>query len=121
MSVRECDRRIVHLWLPPYGTEGRASYLDADPLLLSAVSGYADSHPAAANRPGAPVVPTFSYLHGAMGAAAAIAGLVGRDRTGKGNSVRVSGLDALGGVLGSLMISRDDTDPFPAAGRGIKG
>jgi crotonobetainyl-CoA:carnitine CoA-transferase CaiB-like acyl-CoA transferase len=121
VSVREDDPAVVHLWMPPYGTQGRCSYLEADPLLLAAVSGYADNHPAAADRPVAPVVPTFAYLHGAIGSAAATAGLVGRERTGAGNSVRISGLDAMGAVLGSLMMKRDTGDTFMSAGRSIKG
>jgi crotonobetainyl-CoA:carnitine CoA-transferase CaiB-like acyl-CoA transferase len=121
VSVREDHPAVVHLWMPPYGTEARYSYLEADPLLLAAVSGYADHHPSAADRPVAPVVPTFAYLHGAIGSAAATAGLVGRERTGAGNSVRVSGLDALGAVLGPLMMRRDTDDTFVAAGRSIKG
>jgi crotonobetainyl-CoA:carnitine CoA-transferase CaiB-like acyl-CoA transferase len=121
VSVREVAPAAVHLWMPPYGTQGRYSYLEADPLLLSAVSGYADTHPASADRPVAPVIPTFAYLHGAIGSAAAAAGLVGRERTGAGNSVRVSGLDAMAAVLGTLMIKVDDGDMFVSAGRSIKG
>jgi crotonobetainyl-CoA:carnitine CoA-transferase CaiB-like acyl-CoA transferase len=121
VSVREDAPAVVHLWMPPYGTQGRSSYLEADPLLLAAVSGYADNHPASADRPVAPVVPTFAYLHGAIGSAAATAGLVGRERSGAGNSVRVSGLDAMGAVLGTLMIKIDAEDTFVSAGRSIKG
>ncbi len=121
VTVREAAPGLVHLWMPPYGTVGRASYLDADPLLLSAVSGYADNYPAAVDRPVAPVVPTFMYVHGVMGAVAAAAGLVGRERTGSGNSARVSGLNAMGAVLGSLMIRRDSAQAFPSTGRAAKG
>lgn len=121
VSVREGNPAVVHLWMPPYGVQGRCSYLEADPLLLAAVSGYADNHPTAADRPVAPVVPTFAYLHGVIGSAAATAGLVGRERTGVGNSVRIGGLDAMGAVLGSLMMKRDTDDTFLSAGRSIKG
>jgi crotonobetainyl-CoA:carnitine CoA-transferase CaiB-like acyl-CoA transferase len=121
VTVRAGAPAVVHVWMPPYGIAGRASYLDADPLLLSAVSGYADNYPAVADRPVAPVVPTFMYLHGAMGATAATAGLIGRERAGTGNSVRVTGLDAMGAVLGPLMIKRDSDDAFPSVGRGAAG
>jgi crotonobetainyl-CoA:carnitine CoA-transferase CaiB-like acyl-CoA transferase len=121
VTVRERHPAIVHGWLPPYGRVGRWSYLKADPLLLAAVGGYAGHHPAARDRPVAPVVPTYLYLHGAMGAAALVAGLVGRELSGAGHAVRVSGLDAMGAVLGTLMMRGLGTEELSAAGRGIKG
>jgi crotonobetainyl-CoA:carnitine CoA-transferase CaiB-like acyl-CoA transferase len=121
VTVREQNPAIVHGWMPPFGTRGRWSYLDADPLLLAAVSGYAGHHPAASDRPVAPAVPTFAYLHGAIGAAALVAGLVGREGSGSGNAVRVSGLDATGAVLSTLMIEGLGTGALFAAGRSIKG
>jgi crotonobetainyl-CoA:carnitine CoA-transferase CaiB-like acyl-CoA transferase len=121
-TVRERNPAVVHGWLPPYGSAGRWSYLDADPLLLAAVSGWADHHPAARDRPVAPVVPTFLYLHGAIGAAALVAGLVGRAASGAGHAVRVSGLDAMAAALGTLMMQGDPgTESLGAAGRSIKG
>ena len=121
ISLRVSQPRLVHVWMPPYGTEGRESYLAADPLILAALSGYADTHPSGADRPVAPVVPTFSYVHGVIASAAATAALVGRERSGGGNAVRVSGLDAMGAVLGSLMISHDSGRSFLSVGRDIKG
>jgi crotonobetainyl-CoA:carnitine CoA-transferase CaiB-like acyl-CoA transferase len=121
VSAREQNPPIVHGWLPPFGTQGRWSCLDADPLLLAAVSGYAGHYPAASDVPVAPVVPTFAYAHGAIAAAALVAGLVGREASGAGTSVRVSGLDAMGAVLGTLMMQGVGTGALFAAGRGIKG
>jgi crotonobetainyl-CoA:carnitine CoA-transferase CaiB-like acyl-CoA transferase len=121
VTAREQNPAIVHGWMPPFGTEGRWSCLAADPLLLAAVSGYAGHHPAASDRPVAPVVPTFAYAHGAIAAAALVAGLAGRDVCGTGTSVRVSGLHAMGAVLGTLMMEGLGTGAVYAAGRGVKG
>jgi crotonobetainyl-CoA:carnitine CoA-transferase CaiB-like acyl-CoA transferase len=79
------------------------------------VSGYAGHYPAARDRPVAPVVPTYLYLHGAMGAAALVAGLVGREASGPGHAVRVSGLDAMGAALGTLMMQGLGSEALAAA------
>ena len=121
ITVRERNPAIVHGWLPGFGTRGRWNSLQADPLLLAAVSGYADHYPAVRERPVAPVVPTYLYLHGAIGAAALAAGLVGREVSGTGHAVRVSGLDAMGAALGTLMMQGLGTEDFAAAGRSITG
>ena len=121
VTVRAQNPGIVHGWLPGFGTRGRWSSLQADPLLLAAVSGYADHHPAAGDRPVAPVVPTYLYLHGAVGAAALVGGLAGRELSGSGHAVRVSGLDAMGAALGTLMMQGLGTEAFAGAGRSITG
>jgi crotonobetainyl-CoA:carnitine CoA-transferase CaiB-like acyl-CoA transferase len=108
---------LVHVWLPTFGSTGRWSHLDYDPLLLSAVSGYADHYPTECDQPIAPVVPTFAYLQGAMGAAAAVAGLLGRPRDGRGRAVTVSGLHAVGAALATLMVKGIDVDKVASAGR----
>ena len=57
------DPGLVHTWLPPYGVRGRWSQLPDDPLLLAAIGGFADHHPAAEDRPVAPVVPVLAHVH----------------------------------------------------------
>ncbi len=121
VTVGEQNPAAVHVWMPPFGTRGRWSALESDPLLLAAVCGYADHYPATRDRPVAPVVPTFLYLHGAIGAAAAVAGLVGRERSGSGSAARVSGLDAMGAVLGTLMMQQQEPKVPRSVGRGIPG
>jgi crotonobetainyl-CoA:carnitine CoA-transferase CaiB-like acyl-CoA transferase len=108
---------LVHVWLPAFGEAGRWSQLHYDPLLVSAVSGYADHFPTEKDRPIASVVPTFAYIHGAMGAAAAVAGLLGRRKGGQGRSVMVSGLHAVGAALATLMGGGIDVDRVISAGR----
>ncbi len=111
----------VHAWLPAFGSVGRWSHLHYDPLLLAAVSGYADHYPSDLDRPIAPVVPTFGYLHGAMGAAAVAAGLVGHQRDGRGRAVTVTGLHATGAALATLMIQGIDVERFVSFGRSARG
>ena len=117
LSLGNPGTRLVHVWMPAYGPSGRWSQLEYDPLLLAAVSGYADHFPTEQDRPIAPVVATFAYLHGAMGAAAAVAGLVGRDKDGKGRPVTVSGLHAVGAALATLSIKGLDIDRLMSPGR----
>jgi crotonobetainyl-CoA:carnitine CoA-transferase CaiB-like acyl-CoA transferase len=117
VTLRDRAPALVHVWLPAFGTAGRWSQLGYDPVLLSAVSGYADHYPTEKDQPIAPVVPTFAYLHGAMGAAAAVAGLVGRRRDGHGRSVVLSGLHAVGAALATLMAGGVDVDRIISPGR----
>lgn len=121
VTLRARGGEAVHVWLPAYGTEGRWSPLPYDPLLLAAVSGYADHYPSDLDRPIATVVPTFSYLHGALGAAAAVAGLVGRLRDGRSRAVTVTGLHATGAALASLMVHSLDGNQVISAGRALRG
>jgi crotonobetainyl-CoA:carnitine CoA-transferase CaiB-like acyl-CoA transferase len=117
VTLGERSPDLVHVWLPAFGEAGRWSQLEYDPLLLSAVSGYADHYPTEKDQPIAPVVPTFSYVHGAIGAAAAVAGLVGRQRYGQYRSVTVSGLHAVGAALATLMAGAIDGDRVISRGR----
>jgi crotonobetainyl-CoA:carnitine CoA-transferase CaiB-like acyl-CoA transferase len=115
LSGRHPD--LVQAWLPAFGQVGRWSQLEYDPLLLSGVSGYAEHYPTEKDQPIAPVVPTFAYLHGAMGAAAVVAGLVGRQRDRQGRAVTVSGLHAVGSALATLMAGGIDVDRVISPGR----
>lgn len=96
---------LCHVWLPPYGERGEWAEVAEDPLLLAGLSGAAARYPATWDCPVASVTPTLNHLHGALGAAAAIAALIGRDRTapaGRGHAVVVSGLAAASAQLGMM-------------------
>jgi crotonobetainyl-CoA:carnitine CoA-transferase CaiB-like acyl-CoA transferase len=120
-TVLQRNPYAIHAWLPAFGTAGRWSHLRFDPLLLSAVSGFADHYPSDQNQPIAPAVPTLGYLQGAMGAAAAVAGLVGRQRDGSGRSVIVTGLHAAVAALATLMTRGIDVDKVISPGRSLRG
>jgi len=113
--------RVVNAWLPPYAPRGRWSDLPDDPLLLAAVGGFADHFPASRERPVAPVVPVLSYVHGALGAAAIAAALVGRGGDGPGRSVVVTGLHAVGASQESLMLAAEDGTEILSVGKRLNG
>lgn len=93
---------LVHVWLPPYGEHGEWAETAEHPLLLAAVSGVAGRYPAREDRPVAPVLDATTLLHGVLGAAAATAGLVGRQRSGSGREVVVTGLHAAAAQLATV-------------------
>jgi len=108
---------IVHAWLPPYAARGRWSGLPEDPMLLAAIGGFAAHFPASDERPVAPVVPTVSYIHGALGAAAVAAALVGDG----GRAVTVTGLHAMAAAQGTMMMAGLDVERIYSAGKQLGG
>ena len=78
--------RLGVIWIPPYGASGeRYQDLPSDPLLLSAISGFAMWQPARDPEvPIAPVVPIVQYVQGSLAASAAVAVVLERDRSGSG-------------------------------------
>ncbi len=110
---------LTHVWMPPYAASGRWAELDEDPLLLDAVGGVAGRYPCVEDRPVAPVVATTSLLHGALGAGAAVAGLVGRTRTGAGHTAVVSGVHAAATQMATMMIEGVDQPVF-SPGRSVR-
>jgi crotonobetainyl-CoA:carnitine CoA-transferase CaiB-like acyl-CoA transferase/acyl-CoA thioesterase len=111
----------ARVWLPPYAATGRWAGLPADPLLLGAVGGFAGFHPALDGGPVASVVPLVEAVHGALGAAAAVAALLGVRRTGHGTSVVVSGLHASAACLGSMAVEGLDVDRVFSPGTRLPG
>lgn len=112
---------LVHVWMPPISAGGRWSHLPHDALLLDAVSGFAAHHPATDERPVASVVPTRLHLHGAMAASVALAGLYARARDGWGRAAVVTGLQAAGAALCTLMTASIDGPPIISSGKLIGG
>lgn len=110
---------LVHLWMPPIAAGGRWSQLPHDHLLLDAVSLFAAHHPATEERPVASVVPTRFHLQGAMGAAAAAAALLARLRDGWGRAATVTGLQAEGAALCTLVSRSVDGPPVLATGKSL--
>lgn len=90
--------RLLHVWMPPYGTEGRWSQLEHDELLLSAVSGVAFMQMSFEEQPVALVTPQISYGHAVATANAIASGLLERAQSGQGQAVRVSGLNGVASI-----------------------
>ncbi len=95
-------------------------------MLRSALGGFAASHPSLLGRPVASVVPTFTAVHAAMGAAAAAAALL-RARTAapaegaQGDTVVVSGLHAMAACLCAMAITGLDVTEVYSVGNRIPG
>ncbi len=119
-TLTEAHPRLVHAWLPPYGTTGRWSQLPGDPLLLAAVAGVCDYQMASTDVPVALVVPVLSYSHGGLGATAIAAALLERQRSGRGQAVTVTGLHAVAAMHASVMSrAPNGISPVRKGGRGI--
>ncbi|MEE2059179.1 CoA transferase [Rhodococcus artemisiae] len=118
-DIQALNPELIHVWMPPYAATGRWAELEEDPLLLDAVGGVAGRYPCVEDRPVAPVVATTSILHGALGAGAAVAGLVGRNSTGSGHTAVVSGLHAAGTQMATMMIEGVDQPVF-SPGRSVR-
>jgi crotonobetainyl-CoA:carnitine CoA-transferase CaiB-like acyl-CoA transferase len=73
-------------------------------LRLAGVCGFAHSQPAPADIPVAPVGPFVANVHGALGAAASLAALIERRRSGLGQLVAVTGLEAAALMTASILV-----------------
>ncbi|WP_181778867.1 CoA transferase, partial [Pseudonocardia pini] len=102
---------LVHVALPAYGAFGRWRDLAPDPLLVTALGGFATFHPSHA--PGTPVasaVPMVSSIHGALGAVLAVAGILGVRRGHGGRALEATGLHASAACLASLVVQGIDAE-----------
>lgn len=98
----------VRVWLPPHTVSGPYADLPDDPLLRSALGGFASFHPSYGGGPVASVVPLYCAVQGALGATAAAAGLLGAGGTGAGGTATVSGLHAMAALLTPLAVTALD-------------
>lgn len=118
-TIRRLHPSLIHVWMPPYSEHGEWKDVPEDPLLLAALCGLAVYYPADDESPIAPVVPCLTYLHGALGASAAVAALVGRARQGVTQPSIVTGLHAAGALLSPLYAEFDDA-PALSPSRALK-
>lgn len=96
--------RLVHAWMPPYGVRGDWSRIPPHHSLLTALSGVAFRQGAYADQPVHLVLPLIWYGQGVLGASAIGAALLERGRSGRGQAVVVSGLNALSEVAGPVRV-----------------
>ncbi|MCW2932713.1 MAG: L-carnitine dehydratase/bile acid-inducible protein, partial [Actinomycetia bacterium] len=112
---------LIRVWMPPHAATGQFAALPDDPVLRSALGGFAANHPSLLGRPVASVVPTFTAVHAAMGASAAAAALL-RTRAGaRGDTIVVSGLHAMAACLCSMAITGLDVAEVYSTGNRIPG
>ena len=94
-TLRARNPSLIHLWAPPYGQSGLWSYLPADHLLLTAVTGVAFRQTSYADQPVHLVTPLGFYGHAILAAAAMATALYERAKSGVGQGVTVTGLQGL--------------------------
>ena len=102
---------LVHAWMPPYGVRGDWSRIPPHHSLLTALSGVAFRQGAYSDQPVHLVLPLIWYGQGVLGASAIGGALLERSRSGKGQAVVVSGLNALSEVSGPVRVL--DAPPLP--------
>lgn len=102
---------LVHAWMPPYGTKGRWSALPAHHSLLTGLTSASFRQGAYADEPIHLVLPIAWYAQGVLGAAAIGAALLERARSGRGQSVTVSGLHGVAEVMNPCSVA--SVPPMP--------
>ncbi len=103
--------RLVHVWMPPYGTKGSWSQLPPHHSLLTALSGVAFRQGAYDDKPVHLILPLLWYGQGIVAGAAIGAALLERSRSGLGQAVTVSGLHGVAEVSGAVRVI--DNPPLP--------
>lgn len=95
---------LVHLWMPPFGSRGPDVGLYADDALVAASAGLLTGQPSTDGDPVFLTIPFASYGAAFLGAGAATAALLARERLGRGQTVEVSWLaGALAMTTGSMI------------------
>jgi crotonobetainyl-CoA:carnitine CoA-transferase CaiB-like acyl-CoA transferase len=105
-DVADRHPRLISLWMPPYGTTGEWSELEAHHGALMALTGGAWRQSSYEFQPVYLVAPFLHYAQANMAAGAAGAALYERGRSGHGQSVTVSGFNAValvGGASGNIL------------------
>jgi crotonobetainyl-CoA:carnitine CoA-transferase CaiB-like acyl-CoA transferase len=102
---------LIHAWMPPYGVRGDWSRIPPHHSLLTALSGVAFRQGAYGDQPIHLVLPLIWYGQGVLGASAIGAALLDRRRSGRGQAVVVSGLNALSEVSGPVRVL--EAPPLP--------
>jgi crotonobetainyl-CoA:carnitine CoA-transferase CaiB-like acyl-CoA transferase len=103
-SLREGAPHLIHVWMPPYGPQGRWSRLPPRHSLLAAVSGIAFRQGAYGDSPVHLILPLGWYGQAVMAAGAMGAALYERGASGQGQAVTVSGLHGVSEVGGVVMV-----------------
>jgi crotonobetainyl-CoA:carnitine CoA-transferase CaiB-like acyl-CoA transferase len=106
MDAVERHPRLVRVWVPPYGTSGSWSELEAHHGALMALTGGAFRQSSYKYQPVYLVMPVLHYAQATMAAGAAGAALLERTKSGLGQAVTVSGLSAValvGGASGNIL------------------
>ena len=101
-SLCEAHPGLIHAWMPAYGVRGRWSQLPPRQNLITALTGMSFRQGAYQDTPVHLVLPLVWYAQGMMGANAIGAALLERSRSGRGQSVVVSGLHGMSQLTGPI-------------------
>ena len=93
---------LIHAWMPPYGVRGKWSTLPPRQNLITALTGMSFRQGAYKDTPVHLVLPLVWYAQAMMGANAIGAALLERSRSGRGQSVVVSGLHGMSQLTGPI-------------------
>ncbi len=94
-TLTAANPRLIHLWVPPYGTSGAWSDLPAHHASLTGLSGAAFRQGSYADQPIWYVAPLVQYAQATLAAGATGAALLERSASCLGQAVVVSGLHAM--------------------------
>ena len=99
--AEECPRLVVVHW-SPFGTDGPYSEYQADDLLIQALSGFAGTNGLAGREPLAAPAAIIPRTIGILGAVAALAALLERMHSGKGEWIELSSHEACSTLIMAL-------------------
>ncbi len=113
-TLTRAHPRLLHAWAPPYGERGRWSSLPASHHLLAGLTGVAFEQASYDDVPVHLVSPQAHYGQANMLALAIGAALYERDRSGRGQTVVVSGLQGAAEVMIATRWERSTTTMWRA-------
>ncbi|MEQ9464488.1 MAG: CoA transferase [Haliea sp.] len=102
--LRASNPGLIYATLPPYGRTGPYADLPSDHALLAAMSGSSFRQFSWEDVPVYRVTPQLHYAHGILAASAIASCIYERDRSGKGQELSVSGLDAFAATSSNVLV-----------------
>ncbi len=119
-TLTVANPRLIHTWMPMYGTEGEWRDLPPEDLLLSAVSSASFGQSSWEDVPVHLVTPQVSYGHAIAAAGAIGAAIFERRRSGLGQALLCSGVHGVAAVRSGGAIRAGNLMRM-GAGRGSRG
>ncbi len=120
VALRRVNPRLILVKVPPYAASG-APWAGGEEShgLLAAASGMAARQASLDGDPVEWVMPQYLYGQGVWATACTVAALIERERSGRGQCVTVTGLNAVSiAAVGMYTINAEGTDPDTAVGLG---
>lgn len=113
------NARLIIVELPPYGRNTPWSGEHESQAMLSAMGGIAWRQSSTDGAPIDSVFPHLLYVQGVWGTVCTVSALIERERSGFGQTVTVTGINAvMEAAVGSFTVNPDNPDPSTAVGTG---